>query len=435
MKKYFTLFGLQLKSVFFAMPGILAGTLLFGVLMALMAAGAVTAAQRKEAKQEILQVAVVYPRDADGNASGENVYIQQAFEFLGQIDTIKNVCAFVPQETEAEAVKKLKKGEFATVIVIPDKFISSILYGENHPVKIIFEKNGVTTNSAIFREMLQMGAADLSTAQAGAYAVEDVCKMFGIDDEKREQVNITLSTRYFAYALDRNIYYETVEVQERGGLSLVQFYAVTGIVLLILLGAIPCASLLRRDDKVLREALIRRKFVPGTHHVFKVCAVSIAFFTLLMPVYILASLSAIRYPQMGKLISTVGNPQGLEGIENLNPHGFYSVSTGLLGLFVLLFTGFCVAGFLFRLTDKTVSGVMLLFLASVAMLFAAGGLVPQSMLPPAVSAIGKVLPAAWMCKLCAQILIGAVSAGTAAVNMLFAAALLCLSAVREAVWK
>lgn len=432
MKKYLVLLKLQIKAAFMELPAVFTGTIVFAALMGLLTIGAVTFNESgdKDKSEETMKVAVVISDTSNGQDK-ENEYIKQAFEYLGKIDTVKNVCHFVTAEDESKAVKQLKKGVYSAVIVVPEKFISSIINGENRPARIIFAKEGATTNSAIFREMIRAGASDVSTAQAGVYALSDVFNIFPFTQEERNKAEMYLNTKYFGYAIDRNIYFEAVEVTKYGSLNIFQFYTVTGVILLLLLSGVTCVSLLKSDGAVLGASMKRFGVAAGVSHCFKVIGVSVVFWLIFGVVYSLVGLSAIRYPEAGRIIAAVGNAEGLSGIENLNPGWVMNVIFGLCGIFILMLSVFSFAGLVFKLADKTVSGVLLLFILSVVMMFISGCFIPVSMLPPIAAVIGKILPTAWMFKLCGQIFTGSLTAGVCVINLLYSAAFLAIPAMLE----
>lgn len=393
MRKYFMLLKLEIKAAWLALPKILAGTVLFGILMALAAVGGTWFAKRSSGENQQMRVAVVLPQ----NDNAENRYVRMAFEFLGEIETVKSVCRFEPVYGEQEALGQLSDGIYTAVVVIPENFISGIMNGQNTPARIVFERSGVNTSSSLFREMVRAGASDLSTAQAGIYAVEDVCRMFLGSKNAVAVSEEILNNQYFSYALDRNIYFEVQAISAQGSLSAVQFYAAAALVFLFLLCGIPCVELLKPDTPGLAAQLKRRGIMRGVHPFFKTAGVTGVLFALFGLVYLMLALATIRYPAVGAII-------GFSGTNG----AVLSVLAGLAALFVLLLAVFSMVTMIYQMTGRTVSGVLLLFMLSVVMMFASGCLLPASMLPPAAAQIGSILPTAWFFKLCGQILTGTV---------------------------
>ncbi len=436
LNKHLTLFLLQIKAAFMALPKIVMGMAVFAVLMVLLAFACVTVSKNNSEEMQYMKVAVVYPQDEDSKE--ENRYIEQAFDMLATLDTVKNVCSFEAYCNEQDALRDMRNGEIASVVVLPKKFISSIIYGENIPARIIFPSSSVNTSSTIFREILRAAASDLSSAQAGIYAVDDAIYHMSGDRDDITGAETYLNLKYIAYALDREAYYEQIDVGE-DSLNTVQFYTSTGLLLLFLMGGITCVSLLKSESKVLGLALKRYGVAPGTHHIFKVFGVTVVYWIMTGVAYIFASISITRFPAVASVVTVVGNIEKevhnsdgtKELIINYSDEAFANVILGVVALGVLLLAVFAFAGLVFKIAGKTVSGVILLFLLSVVMMFASGCFLPVSMLPPIVGDIGQWFVTSHMFELCGQIITGSVRVVTICVNVLYAATFLILAAIME----
>ena len=106
---------------------------------------------------------------------------------------------------------------------------------------------------------MEAGASDLSTAQAGIYAFEDVYK-YMLDNNSEGSVNnlsndvfndsvISLNKSYFSYALDRGIYFKTEKIKESNSLNTMQFYFSSGVVMLLMFTTLTCGSFYNKDSK------------------------------------------------------------------------------------------------------------------------------------------------------------------------------------------
>lgn len=428
MKKHLMLLKLQIKSAFLAMPAILAGTLLFAALMGLGAFAAVEASKANRESEQILNVQVVYPKSG-GGIIDESSYIKEAFGYLEKIDTVKNVCTFEEADNEETAVDKLKNGETAAVIVIPEKFIRGILNGTNTPVRIIFAENGITTGSSLFREMIKAAAADLSIAQAGVYAMSDVFDLESGDFTRAEELkaNTYLNAKYLAYVLDRNACYETVEVYGSSSLNIVQFYSVTAIILLMLVGTVVCEMLIKPEPKILRLNLKRAGISAAENYIYKIAAVSLLFWLFYGIAYILCCLAVIRYPAVGNVITFVGGSG--TGAFVLKSGWALNIVKGSFAILLLVVLAFSVAGLVYAIAGKTVSGVIMMFLLSVVMVFSSGCIIPSAMLPAGVTAIGRYFPTTVMAQLCGQAFNGTVTAGTAVAAAAYSAVLIAAAGI------
>lgn len=274
MKKYLMFFKLQIKSVFLSVPAIIAGTVAFAAVMAFAAAGMGSVAM-KNSQPDKLSVAVVISEGKEADFEGR--YIKKAFEALSQVEAVSKKCEFVMFDSENEAIEDLSKAKVGTVIVIPEKFISSILTGENRPARIIYEESGVTTSSEMFMDLIRAAASDLSTVQAGIYAVDDVCSTFVLENGAQFKAEVYLNAKYLAYALDRNVYFESVDIRTEDNFTVPQYYASTAIVMVLLLSSITCVGIFKSDGIVLERALKRSGVAQGSGHCFKVIGVSLVY--------------------------------------------------------------------------------------------------------------------------------------------------------------
>ncbi|MFR2510868.1 MAG: hypothetical protein ACLS9K_00920 [Lachnospira eligens] len=64
-----------------------------------------------------------------------------------------------------------------------------------------------------------------------------------------------LNDIYLSYALNRSIYFKTRDISVKEGLSTVQFYVCTAIVMLLLLSTITCAGNMKGESRSLAKSL------------------------------------------------------------------------------------------------------------------------------------------------------------------------------------
>lgn len=431
MKKFFCLLRLQIKSAFLTLPKILAGTLLFTVILCAAALGAQAA--DKSGGESKMQVAVVLPGDNYANMRDEDKYVRNAFEYLEQMDSVKNVCEFVFVPDEVKALDDLKNEVYAAVVVISERFISSIMSGENIPARIIFKESGVNVTSSVFQEMLRAGASDLSTAQAGIYAVDDVVRALFNSKDALEKSNQHMNTVYMSFCLDRSIYFERISEQDRGQPTSLQFYTAAGFVAVMLLTTLVCSSLLAPDEQALTEAFLRCGISGGASCFMKIFGVTLVFYSVYAVMFVLASLSVMRFPAAADIVSSASGFRTADLSEAAS--SLKNTAVGAAALFVLLFAVISMAGMIYRLfgSSSMVSGVLFLFLISVVMMFASGLFIPSEMLPPAVVKFSAFLPTTWFFRLSAQILTGTVQLSCVLANAAFSAAFTAVSAAASRV--
>ena len=375
MAKYLLLLWFQIKAAFKSLPKLFCATLIFAALVVLIGfCGTKMLSNSKSSGK--MDIAVVLPADGDS-------YTSLAFSFLSNIETVKNVCTFKEMSKDS-AYEGLRNGTIYAVILVPDNFINHIIDGTNTPANIIFPRSEIGTKSMLFRTLVNSGVTDIGAAQAGIYAVDDVCNYYKIKDGivKSEEF---LNEAYFSYALDRSVYFKTDTISATGNLTITQFYICSGIVLLLLLSGISCSDLLKRENSALSTSLKRRRIPVFLLFLFKIIGVTLVFFSMLIFAYIMAALAQIRFPAISNV---------------LFPLDFASS----IGLFLLIFGVFSMVLFIFQFANSQSLGVLLLFTLSTLMLFISGGFIPSSLLPEIVQKIGIFLPTTYFIKLCGEMI-------------------------------
>jgi len=390
MAKYLLLLWFQIKAAFKALPKLICATLIFSALVVLIGFCGTKLLSNSKSNNK-MDIAVVLPADGDS-------YTSLAFSFLSDIDTVKNVCTFKEMSKES-AYEGLRNGTIYAIILVPDNFINHIIDGTNTPANIIFPKSGISTKSMLFRTLVNSGVTDIGAAEAGIYAVDDVCNYYKIEDGvvKSEEF---LNEAYFSYALDRSVYFKTNTISATGSLTITEFYICSGIVLLLLLSGISCSDLLKRENSALSTSLKRRRIPVSLLFLFKIIGVTLVFFSLLLFAYMMTALAQIRFPAISNIF------------VHLNFASFIS-------LFLLIFGIFSMVLFIFQFANNQSLGVLLLFALSTLMLFISGGFIPSALLPELVQKIGVFLPTTYFIKLCGEIITNTTALATLIINVGF----------------
>ena len=171
MRKHLCYMLLQLKSAFRYIPGLFAGTLLFGFLTFLTAFACLNSSDTQT--KLFFKIAVVLPSD--------DTLVNLGFNMLTQMESLKDYCEFI-QTDHATAETMLKKGEVYGIVYIPEGFVEDVLNGQNTPARIILPDNpGIETS--LFRSVLNAGSDTLAYVQSGIYALSDTYNHFGLSDK------------------------------------------------------------------------------------------------------------------------------------------------------------------------------------------------------------------------------------------------------------
>ncbi len=408
---------MQIKSAFKYMPHILLGMVVFVVIISGITTGAIYMSQQ-DSGDDKMQVAIVVDENAGVK---EQQYVKTAFDFIQNMDSVNAVCDFTQEYALDEAVELLKEHKITALIRIPKGFIDGIMNGKNVPAVVYFNEKTTNFSSTLLRYMMQAGASDLSTAQAGIYAFEDVYKdmiikyqdmpVNNLSNDTFNDSVISLNKSYFSYALDRGIYFKTEKVTENNNLNTMQFYFSSGIVMLLMFTALTCGSFYHKDSKTFRSQIKRNGTLSGSLCVSKTVGLTVVLGLLYGVAYLLISLSSIRYIQVRQLIT----------FDNAIVIKDYIIKF-LISLVALVFLIFCIylmAGAVYSCISDDTAAVLVLFFIVIVMVFVSGMIIPSAMLPVGIRNISKYFSSYWYMKLAGEIITGNVSLSVIIINMLY----------------
>lgn len=412
----FIFWKLEIKRGLQRIPQMLAGVV---VLLFLGGATALFASRALYGGQAVgrIPVAVSLPR--------EELLAKKALSMIASLDSVKSMCDFVYQDRET-ALEMLGAGEVYAVMEVPEGLVQGIMDGTNVPVRIYFPGNA-GVESRIFQELTDAGAGILSAAQAGIYAGNQLCGIYGLESQipRLEQ---DLNQIFLAYSLPREDYFRYMQVQATGDLDPVRFYGVSAYILMLLLCGVPVSGYLLPY----RPVLGRKLRMAGLGPLIQVLARTVGLGILLilatgmmavglaaaplvwravqMAVRTTAGMVAGRMESSADMVAgTAGSMAASEGllsdtlgelspVRGLFPEGagvWDSLLDRLLLAITLILVCLAVAAvvvLLYRLAGNLLGGILLLFLLATVQHYLAGGFLPLVFLPATVKGLAPVLP-------------------------------------------
>lgn len=387
MRRKLELLKLQIKSAFLSIPKIILGTVVTAVLVIVISTCVgIATAQDSDLR---MKVAVVYP-DYDETENSDSAddnkefrYIKMAFNYVSEIDTIKNVCTFEYTDRQ-QAIDGLRNNYYVMAIIVPENMISDIMSGENTPVEVVCQSEGVNNTSMIFREMVRAGGSDLATAEAGIYTFDDlfngVLKNYrGLRGTHENKLNDI----YLSYALNRSIYFKTRDISVKEGLSTVQFYVCTAIVMLLLLSGITCAGNMKGENRSLAKSLKGAGISAFDTGIARTTGVGIVYIVIFEVLFIIINIMRLGIPAIS----------GVMAVSFIN----------------------CI----FSVVDDTVYSVITVCILGMACMYASGCIVSSAFLAPGVRVVGMYLPTNGLFTLAGQIIKGTVDISTIMTNVLW----------------
>ncbi|MFG6496182.1 ABC transporter permease [Fictibacillus sp. UD] len=169
-------------------------------------------------------------------------------------EELQNVLVF--EKTDAAAAsERLAANEIAGVVIVPDGFTKGIRRGKNIPVAVIGNPER-PFQAELLKQVMVSNSNLISSAQSGANAAFHYLRKMGLSSEEFAKYRDTIITDFTLQALNRNKIYETETLSEFGGITTVEFYSLSGVLILLLVGGLFGMSLTARSEQTaLRERL------------------------------------------------------------------------------------------------------------------------------------------------------------------------------------
>lgn len=402
MRKKLELLKLQIKSAFLSIPKIILGTIVTAVLVIAISVCASFVTSKDIDTR--MKVAVVYPDYNQVKDNDELGYIKMAFNYVSEIDTVKNVCTFEYIDRQ-QAIDGLRNNYYVMAIMVPDNLISDIMMGENSSVEVVCPSEGVNNTSMIFREMVKAGGSDLAAAEAGIYTFDDlfngVLKNYRSMRDAHED---KLNDIYLSYALNRSIYFKTRNISVKEGLGKGQFYVCTAIVMLLLLSGITCAGNMKGENRTLAKSLKSEGISAFDLRMARTTGISLVYIVLFSVLFIMLSIMRTAFSGVSDILAVSSVSEFI---------------TSLLGIVVLVYAAVSFIQCIFAVVDDAVYSVITVFILGMACMYASGCIVSSVFLASGIRTIGMYLPTNGLFTLAGQVIKGTVDISTIMTNVLW----------------
>lgn len=278
---------------------------------------------------------------------------------MDQISSLMDVSSYGYDE----AMERLRTGELAAVIVLPEETVDGILTGKDTR-GTIYLSPAAAAHAEVVASAAAFGELMLAAGQYGIFCGEELIWNNGMQSQFHQDFLSKYNARLLGEALDADSAYFTVCVTDYAdtNMSTVSYYAVCWLTLLLLLSTMFFSRLYTQDMK--KPILCRLRGLGITDWEFlsgKVC-LSFAFLVVVMAGVLSGTARFVP------LHITVGS-------FALVVVGVFLVA--LIGSFTVMASG---------------SGVPILVALSVAGLILNGGVIPRQLLPAEVLSLGSVTP-------------------------------------------
>lgn len=397
MKSTLLLWKLEWKHTLKLWPGMLLEAV---VIIGLLAAVAFGAGKLLYQDSPMIQITIGVVEEE------ENPVTDLMLQYIQSMESISETCTFQLM-AEEEAFSLLQEQKIAAVLVLPGQLVEGILNGKNAPVQVYFPENA-GMESALLKLLTDAGVDMLQVAQAEIYGIYDTAKEFDAL-EHLSVLEADINQKNLAFALDRMALFTAKNVSATGGLTIVQYYIASGMVLFLLLLGMACYPLMQPYTSVMSGQLARYGI-----GIFRQC--------------------------FGKWMCGFGSlTLGEIGILVLIPSE-WSPGFKMQQIAVILLLTACVTAFvffIFQLANSGVTAILALFFLTIVMMYCSGGFLPAVFLPETIQKIGSILPTAYLMQAAGSLYTGEVNSSIGVLTgymILFGAGAYAVTVIRNAVW-
>ena len=323
----------------------------------------------------------------------DNMMTRMALSYVENMESVSQLCHFV-QVSEEEGFRQLERGEIAALVVLPEQLVEGIMNGQNPTVDVVFPKDA-RLEAMLFRELTESGEGLLRVAQAQVYGAIDTAVEYGLTDQL-SVMETEIDSYNLAFALDRLVMYDEETISVTGRMSLLQYYASSGVVLFLLLAGMAAYPVMQREAIVFRKQLARQK-------VGAVWQCFCKWFCGLLCLGLLAGV-AWAFFQLAKVLVPEEAENLLSTLVSGRNRSPVSIQAGMI--FLMLVTVTTLVNMVYNIAGSRTGSILLIFLFSVIMVYLSGGFIPSALMPQTMQAVGAKLPTAYLIRAFGGLLAG-----------------------------
>ena len=323
----------------------------------------------------------------------DNTMTRMALGYVENMESVSQVCSFT-QMSEEEGFAQLERGDVAALVILPEQLVEGIMNGQNPTVDVVFPRNA-RLEAMLFRELTESGAGLLRVAQAQIYGADDTAAEYGMTD-RLSAIYTEIDSYNLAFALDRLAMYDEETVSVTGHMSVLQYYAAAGVVMFLLLAGMAVYPVMQQEPPAVQRQLMRQ----GTGMMWQCfCRWLCGFVCMGM----LCGVAWILFKIAGVLAPDAAESVTVALISGRN-RGSVSMQAVMIVLIVITAATFIYM--MYSLAGSRTSGIMLIFLCSVLMIYLSGGFIPSVLMPQSMQAVGDKLPTAYLIRAFGGLLAG-----------------------------
>ena len=299
--------------------------------------------------------------DADGSE-----YSKLLISYFRENESFSSYITLV-EKSLPELEQMLSDGVIDLYLCIPEDFAAKLMRMDNVPIRAVVDSSD-TTKAVLYKNLLLSYAKYISSVQVNAQAVYDIMSDEGYPDDKVSSVNYSLSYDLIFTALGKDAFFKHIELERIEGVSLVNYYVSSGIVLVAMYAGLMAGLLFLKERKSLASDRLK-------------CAgkgTAVQFVSKMTAFFLLCGL-------MFGILMLILN---LTGKMHFSASSVFMVFAGILISCALFMAISC---FMDTVGSYSIFANMIILLLTIV----GGGIIPVMYLPEAVAKIARFTPNYW----------------------------------------
>lgn len=390
-KIFYAYFTAQCKRIIKIFPSVMVTTVILVCGLTLLAAALFQLENAQEKKQKV-EIGLA--------GSMEGSYLGFGIQALQSLDSSRFAIDFLEMSSETEAKEALERGELSAYVLIPDGFVDALVRGENRPVTYVTSPGAAGIGSMVMNELVETISDLITESENGIYGAQRFLREQGREDIYWEASD-RLYLRYLDFILGRELVYKIELTGVSGGLTVIEYYTCSIIILFLLFWGIAAAPFqIHREFYIFK--LLRAK---GLSAGWQILAEYGAYILLLsgsfLPIMILVGAVAARTEFV-----------------------MFDSQLWVLGILpvILLFAAMQLV--IFEWITNPVTGALIQFLGALGLGYLSGCFYPVTFFPAGVQLIAPFLPTGAAMEYSGKMMLGSTAYGELVVMGLYGAGFL-----------
>lgn len=362
--------------------------------LALLAAALFQLENAQEKKQKV-EIGLV------GNRSGS--YLGFGIQALQSLDSSRFAIDFLEMSSEREAKEALERGELSAYVLLPDGFVDALVRGENMPATYVTSPGAAGIGSMVMNELVETISDLITESENGIYGAQRFLREQGREDIYWEASD-RLYLRYLDFILGRELVYKIELTGVSGGLTVIEYYTCSIIILFLLFWGIAAAPFLIHREFYIFRLLQAKGLSAGRQILAEYGAYILLLSGIFLPIMILVGAAAAR----------------TEFVMFDSPLRMF----GLLPV-ILLFAAMQLV--IYEWITNPVTGALIQFLGALGLGYLSGCFYPVTFFPAGVQLIAPFLPTGAAMEYSGKMMLGSTAYGELVVMGMYGAGFLLIA--------